>query len=516
MKCKFCNEELPERGDFCPICGMDQRKMLMEDAQMVEGEPESIELELTEDDLIEQALAFEPEAEVAEEETAEVEAPSQVKQAKRVALFTGCIAALAVLALVLFMGIRGGWDVSSWFDWQIFRENNISYKDSYTVEDKKVSSKMDTVVATLGDAELTNGQLQIYYWSEVYDFLNNYYYYLSYWGLDYTKPLDEQQYDEGKTWQQYFLEAALQSWQANQSLYAEAKANNYQMPAEEQEYLDGMAADLEERAKENGYADVDEMVQESFGAGCTLQDYLDYMTVYYYGYMYFAEQYEKIDPSMEEIEKYFTDNETSLKESGITKDDGNSVDVRHILMYIDNFVIAEEETEDNAADAQAEEDTTEPEGAESADGETADQEENENSDAQWAACLAEAQKILDLWLQNPTEEYFAELANEYSHDQDGEVTDGGIYQGITSDTNFVEPFLNWCMDENRQVGDYEIVQTEYGYHIMYFSASEPVWVAACRDEIISNSAQEIVNAACDKYTPDVNYKKIALGYVSLA
>ena len=31
MKCKFCNEELPERGVFCPICGMDQRKMLMEE-----------------------------------------------------------------------------------------------------------------------------------------------------------------------------------------------------------------------------------------------------------------------------------------------------------------------------------------------------------------------------------------------------------------------------------------------------------------------------------------------------
>ena len=52
MKCKFCNEELPERGDFCPICGMDQRKMLVQDAEMINGELETIELELTEDDIM--------------------------------------------------------------------------------------------------------------------------------------------------------------------------------------------------------------------------------------------------------------------------------------------------------------------------------------------------------------------------------------------------------------------------------------------------------------------------------
>ena len=542
MKCKFCNEDLPERGDFCPICGMDQRKMLMEDAQMVDGEPESIDLELTEDELIAQALEYNPEETAEEEPAAQEDVPGQItgeiRSAKRLALFTGCIAALAVLALVLFMGIRGGWDVSSWFDWQIFRENTIAYKDSYTVSDKKLNNKKNTVVATLGDAQLTNGQLQIYYWSEVYDFLNENYYYLSYFGMDYTKPLSEQKcyYDKTVTWEQYFLQQALNSWQTNQSLYAAAKANNFQMPAEEQEMLANMASDLEKQAKENKYESADAMVQDSFGACCTVEDYVHYMEVYYYGYMYFASEYEKIDPTMEEIENYFTSNEAALKESGITKDSGNSVDVRHILMLIDNFKIEEEETEqeteqESKASADATEATdpteateptnpTEPADPEdTGDGETddaeSDEEESEFTKEEWAACLAEAQRILELWKLNPTEDYFAELANEHSDDQDGKVTNGGLYEGITSETNFVKPFLDWCMNKDRQIGDCEIVQTEYGYHIMYFSATEPLWVATCRSELIAAEAQKIVKAACDQFTPEINYKKIVLADMEL-
>jgi len=33
----------------------------------------------------------------------------------------------------------------------------------------------------------------------------------------------------------------------------------------------------------------------------------------------------------------------------------------------------------------------------------------------------------------------------------------------------VTAFNDWCFDEARQVGDTGIVETEYGYHVMYFS-----------------------------------------------
>ena len=32
----------------------------------------------------------------------------------------------------------------------------------------------------------------------------------------------------------------------------------------------------------------------------------------------------------------------------------------------------------------------------------------------------------------------------------------------------VENFEDWCYDAARKAGDVEIIETEYGYHIMYF------------------------------------------------
>ena len=47
---------------------------------------------------------------------------------------------------------------------------------------------------------------------------------------------------------------------------------------------------------------------------------------------------------------------------------------------------------------------------------------------------------------------------------------GGLYEDIHPQSSYVTNFLNWCVDTDRKVGDTGIVQTEYGYHIMYFSS----------------------------------------------
>ena len=68
----------------------------------------------------------------------------------------------------------------------------------------------DTVVATIGEHTLTNNQLQVYYWMEVYSFLDSYGQQLSAYGLDLAKPLSEQYINKsGDTWEQYFLKKAL-------------------------------------------------------------------------------------------------------------------------------------------------------------------------------------------------------------------------------------------------------------------------------------------------------------------
>lgn len=494
MKCKYCEAELAQWGGFCPVCGKNNSAEDMEPAE---------EMAFEEEFLLEETVAEELEVDELSEEAQDAPSPA-LKKAKRIAAMSGCVALLAVLATVLFFGIRGGWEVGSLFDWLKPRENTILYKDSYTVEDKKVVQKADVVVATMGELELTNAQLQIYYWSEVYGFLNNNYYYLSYLGFDYSAPLDEQTcfFDETLTWQQYFLQSAIEIWQSNVVFAELAKQNDFVLPEDYRADLDSMEEDLQESADEGGYESLDAMVQESFGAGVTFADYKEYMEVYYLGYAYFEELYNAIDPTVEEIEAYFTANEEALAAEGIKKDGTYTVDVRHILVMIDN-IAAEMEKDEGDADTQTEE------------GEETEEEEDEFTQAQWEACLAAAQKIYDEYLAGElTEERFGELANEYSDDNNGNVTNGGIYTYV-AEGDMVEDFNSWCFEEGRQPGDTDIVKTQFGYHVMYFVGSEETWFTQTRSAYISEQSNKIVADALEQFTIEINYKKIVLGNVAL-
>ena len=97
-----------------------------------------------------------------------------------------------------------------------------------------------------------------------------------------------------------------------------------------------------------------------------------------------------------------------------------------------------------------------------------------------AAAKTEAEEILNQWKSGETtEDSFAALANEKSDDGDG--TTGGLYEDIFPG-QMVSAFENWCFEGHRP-GDTGIVETEYGYHIMFYSGdSETTY----RDLLISN------------------------------
>jgi len=107
------------------------------------------------------------------------------------------------------------------------------------------------------------------------------------------------------------------------------------------------------------------------------------------------------------------------------------------------------------------------------------------SDEEKAAAKTAAEAIYDEWKNGAaTEESFAALANEKSADGDG--TTGGLYEDVYPG-QMVTAFENWCFDD-REIGDTGIVETEYGYHVMFYSGdSETTY----RDFLISN---ELANA----------------------
>jgi hypothetical protein len=465
MECKYCGSELVEGKKFCPACGMDQ--------------------------------------EIEKIEKAEQEHPAAKKPAAgKIAL---AVAAVVVVLAALVALIVGGMDENIFSKPTESTEapteavetvpptvpadgnpDDVTCKGTYTVTDDEAIASAATVVATMGDVELTNGELQVYYWEEVYAFLQEYGSYASYFGLDYSLGLDVQMCEAAETpmtWQQFFLDSALSTWRSYQAMALEREANGIEMDADTQTYLDGLEEEMKLNAEKSGHESVEAMVRSFVGAGPTVEDYIQFIKCYYDGYSYFSHVYDNTLPTAEEVDAYFTEHEASYAEQGVTRDGGVYVDVRHILIQ--------------------------PEG-----GETGEDGYPVYTEEAWAAAKAEADRIYGIWKGgNTTEDRFGQLAQEYS--VDGSASNGGLYTGVAKG-QMVENFNNWCFDENRKEGDYDLIQTQFGYHIMYFVGSQDIWFVTAENDLITQTVSALVPAALEKHPAEVDYSAIKLGLVSLS
>ena len=63
----------------------------------------------------------------------------------------------------------------------------------------------------------------------------------------------------------------------------------------------------------------------------------------------------------------------------------------------------------------------------------------------------------------------------------------------------VSEFEDWCFDSSRQPGDTGIVQTSYGYHVMYFVSTNenPYWYVQAETSLKSDAYNEWHSAITD-------------------
>lgn len=84
-----------------------------------------------------------------------------------------------------------------------------------------------------------------------------------------------------------------------------------------------------------------------------------------------------------------------------------------------------------------------------------------------AAAKEKADEYLKQWKEGEaTEDSFIALVQEHSDDTTAET--GGLFEDVHAGSNYVPSFLNWSIDASRKEGDVEIIESEFGYHIMYF------------------------------------------------
>lgn len=395
--------------------------------------------------------------------------------------------------------------------------DDVTRKGTYTVSDDTITAEADTVVATMDGANLTNGQLQIYYWLEVaaYRQADNAI------EPDFSRPLDEQVCevdDSVGSWQQYFLREALTAWHGQQALVfmsqdegvptEEAydpdldKRAEYMtgMPATEylygweesyspnrlhQTYLDSIPTLLENMAVDNGFADNDAQAKAIAGAGASGRNLLSYAQTCNYAYMYFTEMGYHFEITDEDIEAYY-----QAHQSEIASDGEKTVTIRHILLV--------------------------PEGTVAADGTV-----TATADA-WNDCLDRAGEIVAIWQRavrntrfaqyitvDIAETRFSETAKNYSQDP-GSSANGGLYSRLHQGQ--LAPELDaWCFDSERQQGDYDLIRTDAGWHIVFFSSATEDWYAEARAGLTRQYYNDLVASAMASYPADIDYSAICLG-----
>lgn len=413
---------------------------------------------------------------------------------------------------------------------------DVTCKGSYTAQERS-----NAVAAELDGAELTNGQLQVFYWAEVEQYRQE--------GHernpDYDKPLDTQTCDidsSVNSWQQYFLKLALNTWHSAQALQLQGLAegvaveeayqpnlSNYakyltDKPAMvyhysynletyhpntlHQAFLDELPAMLEELAAQKDYADVEALAREAFGT--TAEALESAAEVYNFGYMYFTELSYSLEVTQEQIDAYMAE-----QGSGET---GRTVDIRHILLVPDDL-----EAADDRLDWQKKDE--EPVIVEYV--QVAEDGKVSCSEEAWEACRVQAEALLAEWEYDykHSETSYAHLTKwgdhdmyqeaifsekaRYNSEDPGTAINGGSYSGIRQG-QLLDVLDEWCFDESRQWGDTAIVRSEYGYHILFFAGSRALSESQAEQAVTARKQAELAAAAREQYPMTVHYSAISL------
>ena len=443
----------------------------------------------------------------------------------------------------------------------------------------------NTTALTVGNHEVSNAELNFYFIDAVNNFYSTYGSYAAMFGLDVTKPLDEQVISEetGSTWADDFMTSAKENVKAVYALNDAAAEAGYTLSADQLTNIDLTIANISAYATMYGYSNAEDYIKAMYGNGANeelLREYITMTTLAGEYQNHYAENlvYEDADLRAAEAENYaqysaFSYNSYYLSTgkflTGGTEDDNGTVtysdeekeaaraaaegtakllaqEENNTVEKLDAAIAGLEinaETEGAASTAyinnsysginttildwvtdearqageityiESASTTTDEEGKETTtvngyyvvlfngsddnnfplvnvrhilipfEGGSYNSSTNTTtySDEQKAAAKAKAEEVLGAWeAGDATEDSFAALANEKSADSDG--TDGGLYTDVYPG-QMVENFDIWCFTEGRKTGDTGIVESPYGYHVMFYSGdSETLY----RDFIIEN------------------------------
>ncbi|MBQ8228761.1 MAG: peptidylprolyl isomerase [Clostridia bacterium] len=132
------------------------------------------------------------------------------------------------------------------------------------------------------------------------------------------------------------------------------------------------------------------------------------------------------------------------------------------------------------------------------------------SDEEIKQAETNAKKALADWeAGDKTEDSFAQYATDLTEDT-GSASTGGLYENVVPG-QMVAEYDAWIFDAARKEGDTGIVETEYGYHVMYFVGSNDSYSdATIRDDLATEDVNTLTEdlLAGDSYVIGVGPKRV--------
>lgn len=444
----------------------------------------------------------------------------------------------------------------------------------------------NTIAAVTGEHEINNVEMSYFFndaietqynqWTE--DYGNYLSLYTSMWGLDLTKPLDDQKYSDDMTWADFFVEQAMGAAKETYALYDQATAEGFTLTEEQEKEIETIMSNVSMYASIYAGGDLDAYLVALYGYGANEASYREYQRVSKIASAYYNAKADSLEYTADAIKAHNDKNPAAYNSysfnayfvyaddylsGGTTAEDGtvtysdeekeaaraaaeataNELAKATTVIELDQKIAALEINKDKTVSSDAYKDrlysslptsfqewmTAEGrkigditviadreavEEHEHEEGEEHSEEEGEilgyyvvifngvkfnneplanvrhllvsfeggtydsttgtttYSDEEKAAAKETAEKYLNEWKEGEaTEATFIDLVKKYTDDEASAET-GGLYEEITPASNYVENFLNWAIDPDRKAGNVEIVETEYGYHIMYYSSDD--------------------------------------------
>lgn len=172
---------------------------------------------------------------------------------------------------------------------------------------KKQQALKDTYI-TVGTHELTKLEYDYYYNSTANNYINTYYSYLSYMGLDPTKDFAEQSYNENLTWKDNFDQMTVDSITEMRALTDDAQAQGFEYDVTEDynTFLENIKS-----AASQAELSVARYYTASFGTYATQGNVEPFIKEMLYASAYYDHLNETMKPAEEEITSYYEENKNS-------------------------------------------------------------------------------------------------------------------------------------------------------------------------------------------------------------